>query len=71
MAAIESLRGGGGGFMFGQPGIHGVEEEEEDSPAVSSEVTLVHFNATTNYPKFHEVFYMNTRNMLRLANLQH
>ncbi|XP_033945460.1 mutS protein homolog 5 isoform X4 [Pseudochaenichthys georgianus] len=42
MAAIESLRGGGGGFMFGQPGIHGVEEEEEDSPAILLSVVAQH-----------------------------
>ncbi|KAL3060240.1 hypothetical protein OYC64_014748 [Pagothenia borchgrevinki] len=42
MAAIESLRGGGGGFIFGQPGIHGVEEEEEDSPAILLSVVAQH-----------------------------
>ncbi|KAK1895204.1 MutS protein like 5 [Dissostichus eleginoides] len=42
MAAIESLRGGGGGFIFGQPGIDGVEEEEEDSPAILLSVVAQH-----------------------------
>lgn len=38
MAALESLRGGG--LVFGPPAINGDEEEEEDSPAVSSDITL-------------------------------
>lgn len=38
MAALESLRKGGLGF--GPLGINGDEEEEEDSPTVSSDVTL-------------------------------
>ena len=40
MATLEGLRGGGGGeLVFDQPGING-DEEEEDSAAVSSAVTL-------------------------------
>ncbi|XP_044064543.1 mutS protein homolog 5 isoform X6 [Siniperca chuatsi] len=41
MAALESLRGGGG-LGFGLPGINGVVEEEEEPPAVLLSVLAQH-----------------------------
>lgn len=55
---VMTALSGRGGLVFGHPGIHLDEEEEEDSPVVNSDITLSSREVNSCSSQFHCLAYV-------------